>query len=270
MTIADSLTLRDLATVAAAAGFDGMDTLQEHLRVRPWAIHDILSDGDVFDTVMVRHDHPANVVSPTLLFSVIAHRVAVELAQSDYVEDWAGPNSRLPVFDVRPLREFLSDPGRVMFLVRLLESFVVPAPPPVPADPLDLVDMASWIDVALPADRLLLLRRLGDLALFQAGVFPDMVGSIPLQVGDAKKLGATLDLTSDEVLELCSMTSMAPGLDALDALGAGWYDAAHREDVDSPPVVSDVAQRFSSARRVLNVLSDRYLHQVEAAFPAAA
>ncbi len=270
MTIADSFTTRDLATVAAAAGFEGDGSLRAHLRLRPWAIHDILSDEAVFNTVMVRHDHPANVVSPALLFSVIAHRVAVELAQSEYVEDWAGPNSRLPVFDVSPLREFLSDPGRVMFLVRLLESFVVPSLPPVPADPLDLVDMASWVDVALPGDRAHLLRRLGDLALFQAGVFPDRVGSSPLPVGDAKKLGATLDLTADEVLDLCSATSMSPGLDALDHLGAGWYGAAHRESVDSPPVVSDVAQRFSSARRVLNVLSDRYLHQVETAFPTAA
>jgi hypothetical protein len=63
---------------------------------------------------------------------------------------------------------------------------------------------------------------------------------------------------------------MSPGLDALDHLGAGWYTAVHEEDQQAPAVVSDVAHRFSSARRVLNVLSDRYLHQVDTAFPAAA
>jgi hypothetical protein len=268
-SITDTFTTRDLSTLAGIAGLGSVDELLADLRLRPWAIHDLLARDDVFEAVMDRHDHPANVVSPSLLFSVLAHRVAKELRSSQYVHDWAGPQgARLPVFDVEPLHEFLADPGRVAFLVRLLESFVIPAPPPVPADPMDLIDLARWVDAALPGDRILLLRRLGDLALFLAGVFPDRVGGLPLMPVDAQRLGATIDMTAEEILALCSATSLAPGLDAFDRLGAAWYTKVREVAPDQPPVVSDIASRFSSARRVLNVLSDRYLHDIEPRFAA--
>ncbi len=270
MTITDSLTARDLVTLAALTDFEGPEALADHLRRRPWAAHEIFADEAVCDAVLARHDHPAGLVSPGLLFTVLTHRVASDLLDARYVDDWAGPKSRLPVFDVEPLQEFLSDGSRVSFLARLLSSFVVPTQPSVPADPLDMVDLASWLDSVLPAQRPALFRHLGDLALFQAGVFPDKVGGTPLLPTDAQKLGATIDLTSDIVLDLCSSDSIAPGLNALETLGAGWYDAAFEADDTPTPLISDVATRFPAARRVLNVLSDRYLHDIDTAFPLAA
>jgi hypothetical protein len=268
-SILEAFTDRDVATLAGISGCSSADELRANVRLRPWALHELLEDEDVFDAVMARHDHPANVVSPSLLFGVLAHRVARELRTSTFVHDWAGPRSRLPVFDVEPLHEFVADPGRLSFLIRLLASFVVPEPPPVPANPMDMIDLAGWVEAALPEDRVTLLRRLGDLALFLAGVFPDRVGSAPLMPVDAQRLGKTLDMTSDDVLALCSITSLAPGLDAFDTLGAAWYSAAREAAPTQPAVVSDIASRFSSARRVLNVLSDRYLNHIEPGFAAA-
>ncbi|MDJ0925964.1 MAG: hypothetical protein QNJ77_15540 [Acidimicrobiia bacterium] len=257
----DGLSGRDLRTLASITGGDA-DQLAEDLRLRPWAIHDILSDEDVFAGVMGRQAHPANVVSPYLLFAVMVHAAADELRTATFVNDWTGPQSRLPVFDVAPLQEFVEDPGRLFFLVRLLDSFAMPAPAPVPADPFDLNDMALWIDQALPSQRATLMCRLGDLSLFMSGVFPDHAGPRAMPATEAEQLGGTVDMTSDEILQLCDRGSLSPGLDALEHLGSRWYERAV-DAGSAPPVVADVATRFRAARRVLNHLSDRFLHEID-------
>ena len=99
----DGLSGRDLRTLASITGGDA-DQLAEDLKLRPWAIHDILSDEHVFAGVMGRQAHPANVVSPYLLFAVMVHAAADELRTATFVNDWTGPQSRLPVFDVAPLQ----------------------------------------------------------------------------------------------------------------------------------------------------------------------
>ncbi len=264
----DSLSERDVATLAAIVDSDPVE-LSAELRRRPWSIHDLLARDDVFETVLDRSAHPANVVSPFLLFAVLVHRVADELRAATFVNDWSGPKSRLPVFDVEPLQEFVEDAGRMSFLARLLTSFALPDPPPVPADPFDLGAMAAWLDQALPADRVVLLRRLGDLALFSTGVFPDRTGAKPLLPVDAERLGRTVQMTSEEVLALCDSARIAPGLDALEALGSRWYSASVSEG-GAPPLVADIAHRFRAARRVLNHLTDRHLYQLQPNWNTAA
>lgn len=257
----EGLSGRDLRTLAAITGGDA-DQLAEDLQQRPWAIHDLLSDPDVFEGVMGRQAHPANLVSPFLLFAAMVHAAAAELRSATFVNDWTGPQSRLPVFDVAPLQEFIEDPGRTFFLVRLLESFAVPPPVPVPADPLDLKDMALWVDQALPSQRATLLCRLGDLSLFMSGVFPDSTGPRALPPTDAEQLAGTLAMTSDEIVRLCDCGSISPGLDALESLGSRWYESAV-DAGSAPPLVADVAARFRAARRVLNHVSDRFLHDID-------
>lgn len=256
----DGLSDRDLRTLAAITAGDA-DQLTKDLQVRPWAIHDLLSDEEVVAGVMGRQAHPANLVSPFLLFAVMIHSAAAELRTATFVNDWTGPRSRLPVFDVSPLQEFIEDPGRLFFLVRLLESFAVPTPAPVPADPFDLADMALWVDQALPKQRATLLCRLGDLSLFMTGVLPDSTGPRALPPSEAEQLGRTVDMTSAEVLQLCDKGSISPGIDALESLGSRWYEDAV-DAGSAPQVVADVATRFRAARRVLNHVSDRFLHEI--------
>lgn len=265
-SLLEEFTQRDIATLASVLDVDS-DSLTSDLKRKPWRIHDVLSEPEVFEAVVDRHSHPAQVVSPILLFAVLIHRAADDLRDAQYVNDWCGPRSRLPVFDVAPLHEYLDDGGRLVFLARLLASFAVPAPLPVPEDnPFDLVALARWLD-AVP-DRAGLMRHLGDLALFLSGVFPDQTGSRPLLPVDAERLGRGVGLSSDQVLDLCDSTRLAPGLSMMDALGARWYESASEEG-RQPPVVADVAHRFPAARRVLNHLSDNYLGQVASSFPLA-
>ncbi len=264
----DGLSERDLRTLAAITAGDA-DELAEELRLRPWAIHDLLADSDVVDGVMGRHAHPANLVSPFLLFAVMVHAAAAELRNATYVNDWTGPQSRLPVFDVEPLQEFVEDPGRIFFLVRLLDSFALPTQPLVPADPMDIHQLALWVDDALPSQRATVLCRLGDLSLFMSGILPDATGPQTLSPAEAEKLGTTVDLTPEEVLALIDRGSISPGIDALESLGTRWYESALDAGA-GPMVVGDVASRFRSARRVLNHVSDRYLYELDCPWAGAA
>src|SRR5947208_12247736 len=61
--------------------------------------------------------------SPFLLFAVLIHRAARDLAAASFVEEWVSPRQRVPVFDVGGLREFGADPFRRFFLVELLASY---------------------------------------------------------------------------------------------------------------------------------------------------
>lgn len=265
-TLIDQFTERDLGTLAVIVGSD-RDTLVADLRRKPWRVHDLLSDDAVFDAVLDRHSHPARLVSPVLLFAVLVHRAAEDLREATYVNDWAGPRTRLPVFDVAPLHEYLDDGGRIVFLARLLASFATPEPLPIPEDdPFDLVAIARWLD-SVP-DRAGLMRRLGDLALFMAGVFPDHTGTRPLMPVDAERLGRGVGMTSDQILGLCDPGTLAPGLAAMEALGARWYELSGDEG-RQPPVVADVAHRFPAARRVLNHVADTYLYRFETGFRLA-
>lgn len=261
-----SLTERDLETIGSVTG-DAPAELRARLTTKPWSAADLLTRDDVVDAVLSRGAHPSVAVSPFLLFSVIAHCTAEELRTADHLAEWCGPGARIPVFDIDGVHEFLSAPGRVDFLAGLLVSFVSPAPALPGVDPLDMVDMALWVDSVLPEQKSALLRRLGDLALFLSGVFPDAHGPTAFGPLDAELLGSTVGMTAPEILALCAVDSIGPGLKALEVLGAAWYSAACG---DGPAVLGDVASRFDSARRVLTAVSDRHLHHIEPGLGLAA
>lgn len=264
------ITEKDLVVLARITG-TGVDELRARLRRRPWLVHELLSDPEVIDTVTGDRADLADVVSPFLLFAVLAHRAADELLEATYVNDWSGPRMRLPVFDVAPLQEFAEDPARILFVAHLLSSFAAPTTLRVPVDALDLEGLVDWLVVAVPDDRPQLLRHLGDLALFLAGVLPDATGPQVLSASLAERLGRSVDMSPDEVLALIDPASASPGLDTLESLGPRWYRAATNEPRSAvPAVVADVAARFRPARRFLNHLADRHLHRIEPGWGFAA
>jgi len=264
----DQLTARDLALLARIAAIDP-DRLRTELRHRPWLINDLLADPQVYQAVMEDKSLDAGIVSPFLLFAILLHRAAAEIRNSTYVSDWTGPKERLPVFDVAPLQEFLDDPARTFFLVTVLTSFAVPQRLPLPAHPFDLFEIAGWVEMSQPEQRAILLRRLGDVSLLLAGVFPDKTGPAPLGPRDAQRLGHTIGMNADELLELCDSARIGPGLSAMETLGSRWYQAASVEK-GMPLVLNDVAIRFRSARRVLNHVTDRYLYRLDPRWNVAA
>ncbi|NNK92211.1 MAG: hypothetical protein HKO87_07240 [Acidimicrobiia bacterium] len=252
----------DLTVLARALDTD-VDSLCSELDRHPLYVSDILRRPEVADAILDGDDSTTLAVSPLLFFALLVHRSADELATSEWVDDWVGPGSRLPVFDVEPLLEFTDAPGRLLFSARLLVDFAMPAKMPVPVDRLDLEGLVTWLDAVEPADQIVLLRRLGDLALFQAGVFPDNNGATTLTATQAELLGRSVQMTDDELELLVDEGSPTPGLDALEMLSSAWYRAAAEGSEAAPVLLCDVANRIRAARRFLNYVADHYLHRLQ-------
>lgn len=207
-------------------------------------------------------------ISPFLLFAAAVHRTAADLAGASYAPERTAPRQRIPLFDGERLSAYLATPRHRLFLADLLASFarisggVVLAPDRQrrrrwnDADPHRL---AVLLDAVPPGQRPPVWRRLGDLALFLAGVFPDAAERLVPDEAAASRLARRT------LLEAAPGTR-AEGIpeggapDLLEWLGTRWYEQASRNVRGS--VARDLreqAEQFRPARRVLNTATDRYL-----------
>jgi hypothetical protein len=270
--------LRLLASVAGAAagtgqlGEAGDPVDASGLRRDPEALLRLLEDPGVFRAVLGPADTAqgwAVPASPFLVFAAFVQQAIAELAVMDHVPERTGPRQRVPLFDAPALRDFLGEPARRLFLAELLASFthVASGRYRVRAggrtrtrrfSELDPVRLAGLLDAVAPAERPGVYRRLGDVTLFLAGVFPDYATTRALGPIDAGRLLRAARLPSSQQEHLAS----TPAMELWEYLGARWYRAAR----DLAPaatarmvVAGDVADRFQQARRVLNLVADRYL-----------
>jgi hypothetical protein len=272
--------MRVLASVAAGttseagpAGTAGDELAAvDRLRRDPAALLALLEHPRVFQIVLAagqdRSAHPQP-VSPFLVFAVAVHRAAAELAGVGYVAERTSPRQRVPLFDAPALRDFLDEPARRLFLAELLASFTrigsgryqVRSGGRVRTrrfSELDPVRLAGMLEAVPDAERPGVYRRLGDVALFLAGVFPDYAASHPLGPVNVSRLLRAAHAPAADAERL----STAPAIDLLEYLGARWYRAARDLALVRTArlgVVAEVADRFRQARRVLNHVADRYL-----------
>jgi len=289
---ADHLTDQDLKLLISAgpAGTLPAGADAAFLRHDPAAIPGLLSDPRVFDAVFgwgggaragqgrlaqsgLTLAGQAAPVSPFLTFAVAVHRSAAELASMDHVTERTGPRQRVPLFDAPALRDFLGSPARRFFLAELLGSFTRVASGRYRVrgggrmrtrrfSELDPVRLAGLLDGVPDAERPGVYRRLGDVCLFQSGVFPDyatLYGVGPAQVARLLRAARVPAAQHDQLATI-------PAIDLLEQLGARWYRAAcglapvRTARLD---VVAEVAGSFRQARRVLNHIADRYLFSTE-------
>jgi hypothetical protein len=275
---ASHLTDADLKLLASAAGpgqlTSSADPADDASRLRgdPEALLRLIEHPGVFRVVLGPADAAQGWVvpaSPFLTFAAVVHQATAELASMDHVPERTGLRQRVPLFDAPALRDFLDDPARRLFLAELLASFtrVASGRYQVRAggrmrtrrfSELDPVRLAGLLDAVPEAERPGVYRRLGDVTLFLAGVFPDYATTRALGPLDAGRLLRAARLPSSQHERLTS----SPAMELWEYLGARWYRAAR----DLAPaatarvvVVGDVAGRFQQARRVLNLLADRYL-----------
>ena len=140
---------------------------------------------------------------------------------------------------------------------------------------LDPVELAATLD-SLPGSRHPAVhRRLGDLSLFLAGVFPDHTASRAFRPIDLQRLGRAAAVGGPSGEALGEALEARGGAGLLDQLGARWYRLAAVPQGTAPrdpmPVrlLEAIADRFVVARRALNVLADRHLFAVARGwFPA--
>ncbi len=208
-------------------------------------------------------------VSPFLTFAIAVNRTAAALETATFVEERFAPRVRIPVFDVAELRMLLSDPARRYFLAELLASYTRVASGVTWTrtargwrrrrfSELDPGRLAEMLEVVQPGERAGIYRRLGDLALFLLGVFPDH----PPTLGGGAATDRLLRVSGVKGARFPDLG--AEGL--LELLGARWYAAAVASakaaghPVTGTLAVADhMAEHFRDARRVLNSVTDRYL-----------
>jgi len=288
----DNLTDADLALLVEASG---TTMTPAELRRNPASVPALFDRPEVFDAIFGRG--PAEIgattlgssrqlhvgqpqgrdrwlvgVSPFLAFATAVHRTAAELGHTSYLTERAD-QGKVPVFDGPELAEFLEPPPRRLFLAELLASFAKVASGRYVVrtrrglrfrrySELDLVRLAGVLESLPPAERPGALRRLGDVALFLAGVFPDYTRTYALGPIDAARLLRAAGLSREEH----DTWATAPAIDLFEHLGARWY----RHACELAPLrtarldlVAEVAERFRQARRVLNFMADRYLFPTE-------
>jgi hypothetical protein len=251
----EHLTEEDLALLAATVGDDVRDSV---------SVERALADPRVFQAVFGSpFDEPGAVTlapaSPFLVFAVAVHRAATDLQSEAYIEERISAHQRLPVFDVAPLRELGDDPESRLFMIELLGSFT--------RGSVDPVELARFLELVPATERAGVYRRLGDVALFLSGVFPDHTARRVHPVELGRMLRTLPRVERDDPLAEGIESTADQGLTGvLSILGPRWYRLAaeqvpHRSF--SAPL-HRAADRFEPARRFLAVVTDRYLFPMRA------
>jgi hypothetical protein len=219
--------------------------------------------------------------SPFLVFALALHRLLDELRRAPHVPEFAGPRRRVVVLGTKDLVEVLKEPWRRLYLAELLASFTHVASGSILVrtrrglrrqrfSELDPVRLAGLLEVLPEAEHAGVYRRLGDLALFLTGVFPDHTARRGL--GDLEQARLWRSVGAEPPERAPSGATPAGALDLLgsggavgilEELGARWYRLAAQRVVGplvgTANVLAALSRRFAEARRVLNVLTDRYL-----------
>ncbi len=283
----DHLTPGDLAVLLRLAGVPD-DAHAEALRRDPGLIERVLASPAAAHALL-HHGaddpdrDPLVRASPFLTFAVAVEQVAEDLRGATYVQEWVGPRQRIPLLGADDLRELLAEGQRRVFLATLLTSFTRVASGSVWRETprgwrrqrfseLDPVELAATLDALPGARHPAVHRRLGDLSLFLAGVFPDHTASRAFRPIDLQRLGRAAAVGGASGDALGETLEARGGVGLLEHLGARWYRlaAAAQAPPPAPPRLLDaIADRFVLARRALNLLADRHLFCVARGwFPA--
>lgn len=250
----EHLTDRDLLALTG----DRPDQIPA-LRRRPELVLDLLDRPAVADSVLsAQHDEGGRFryVSPFLLFAAAVHRASGALVGHASVLDRTAPRSRIPILDGPVIAAFAVEPAHRLFLAELLASYARLSSGVVWRrdergwhrrrwDDLDLTRLAERLVDVPEAERPGVWRRIGDGALFLAGVFPEFAERTYGGTG-------TLHLSRTAGLQL---HADGPVTELLEDLAG----RAYRQTRGAvPPGVVDSPH---SARRVLTLVADRHLHR---------
>lgn len=269
----EHLTDGDLDLLVDVAKTGDSEGLRQFLGEGANRLRDLLASEAIYDVLFgSRNEDSLLRASPFLIFAVLISRAHADLKQAQFVDEWLGPARRLPVFEVASLRSFSADLAHQLFLAEVLASYTRVASGAYwvhtsrgwqrrrysELDPMRMIEM---LDIVPDSQRPALLRRLGDLALFLTGVFPDSTGSRFLRPMARKKIEwAILAEVSPESKDRDNRE--LSGLDFLELIGSASYrqaSIAAESTTGSSGALRDMAGGFGQARRVLNFVTDRYL-----------
>lgn len=271
----EHLSDRDLELVARAIGSDRDPAqMRSWLREHPDEAEQAIGAETLYELVLgqVASETVFEVgATPFLVFGVLVNKVARDLSATSFVPEWVGTGQRLPVFGVESMKEFVEDGLRRFFLIEFLASFTKVASGSVWVrtsrgyrrrrfSELDPVGLAEMVEGLPSPQRAAGYRRLGDVSLFLSGVFPDHTTRHALGDMARSRLARSAGVGDEDLEE-------ADEVRFYEMVGSSWYgravDSATEATGVGPVYLRDVAERFSDARRLLNYLSDRYLHDLD-------
>lgn len=122
-------------------------------------------------------------ISPYLLFSILLRHVRRRLRERSFTYETAG-RERIAVFDTAALNELLAGPELLNYLAEMLASFTRVQSGVIlwregrklrrlRFNSLNLADLSALGHLLPEEERFPVWRRLGDLCLFMAGIFPE-------------------------------------------------------------------------------------------------
>jgi hypothetical protein len=268
----EHLTESDLALMSGAVG-EAKERIRSELGNDPAALDHWLGSSELFEKIFEPQSGDLGPFpSPFLLFGVMVGRAAVELSDMVQISEWSGPGRRVPVFDASNLGAFLEPGFRRFFLVEVLASFTKVASGSFWVrtergyrrrrfSELNPVQMLEVVEQLPDPHRAAGYRRLGDVALFLSGVFPDHTSRHPYRPMERDRLARSASIPPGSAL-------IDDPLTFLELAGSGWYRrseaAADRFAGARWDFLGDMAEHFRQARRVLNYLADEYLFRREA------
>ena len=279
-------TDEDLRFVAETAGGGratagprpGGDDVLRRLRERPDLLDVMLEDDRLVDRL--RGDEQALLrVSPPLVFSVLLRRVARDLHHTPYTVE-RNADETVAVFDAGRVRRFIAEPAIWRYLVSMLTSFVRNESVTVLVrrrghyvrqrfntssleDMIALSGLAVQLSSPLADDAVpWIFRRIGDIALFQSGIFP---GSLGWTVRPARERAVPRTLASYEEhgrrfyrLAATRTRELAGQRDGSAVLSSAAPRSPSSDD-DPGRVLEALSEEFHAARKSLELLADRYL-----------
>lgn len=197
-------------------------------------------------------------LSPRFLFTILLRHVRREIEKEKYLYDYevGSRKHRVPVFAVEKVTDLLAESGALDYLAEMLSSFVLcrsgehrwtDETGHLRRHCFDSTDIDELIDLCRhlpPAERARYYRRIGDIALFFSGIFPDHAAFYHfLTPRSARRI------------------SHGRNLHDYERDGKAFYQRAARHSAASSrsTILNTLSENFSNARRALNVLSERYL-----------
>ena len=254
MNAAERFTDEDLCFVAetvATGRYDAADAPAQ-LRGRGDLLDVMLEDDRLVDRLLGEGQALLR-VSPRLVFSVLLRRVVRDLQQLPYTVERTA-DEMVAVFDATKVRRFIAAPGIWRYLVSMLTSFVRNESLTVMVrrrehyvrrrfNTSSLEDMIDLLGLTGGDEVPWIFRRIGDIALFQSGIFPQSLRF----AGTARS-------------RALRPTAVPPTLASYEEQGRKFYRiAASRAADDEGRVLGALAEEFAAARKSLELLSDRYL-----------
>jgi hypothetical protein len=235
-------------------------------------LRDLLASDPLYDALFGgNHEGALLRASPFMIFAVLISRAHAALSETNFVDEWLGPSRRVPVFEVASLQEFSADLAHQLFLAELLASYTTVASGTYWVQTtrgwrrrryseLDVMRLIEMLDIVPQSQQPAVLRRLGDLALFLTGIFPDFSGTRVFRSSAVRRIeSAVMEHPSEGRL---SQARESGALALLELIGSSsYYRAAQiaERNSGSSGALRDMAGGFGQARRVLNFMTERYL-----------